>query len=53
MKKLLFAVVAMVAMTMVSCGNQTGCDANCADSADTAMTDTVDTITVDSTVCVD
>lgn len=48
MKKLVFAFMAMAAMTFMSCGNATSKSANDADSV--AMTDTVDTLAVDSVV---
>ena len=49
MKKLVFMFVAMVAMTMVSCGNKTA-QAEGADTVDTAAVDTVaaDTVAADT-----
>ena len=49
MKKLVFMFVAMVAMTMVSCGNKTEQAAG-NDTVDTAAVDTVanDTVAADS-----
>ena len=51
MKKLLFAVVAVVAMSFASCGNKTAAPAETVDT-DTVVTDTVvtDSAVVDSTV---
>ena len=50
MKKLVFMFVAMVAMTMVSCGNKTA-NAEAVDTVDTAAVDTVaDTVAVDTAV---
>ena len=49
MKKLVFMFVAMVAMTMVSCGNKTE-QAAANDTVDTAAVDTVaaDTVAADT-----
>ena len=57
MKKLFFAVMSMVAMTFVSCGNQTTSSSNVNDS-DTVTVDSlnsvgVDSAATDSTVCPD
>ena len=57
MKKLFFAVMSMVAMTFVSCGNQTTSSSNVNDS-DTITVDSlnsvgVDSAAIDSTVCPD
>ena len=45
MKKLVFMFVAMVAMTMVSCGNKTA-NGEAVDTVDTAAVDTVAADTV-------
>lgn len=50
MKKLLFVMVAMVAMSFAACGGHTDAPATVNDS-DTVVVDTVDTVSVDS-VCV-
>ena len=57
MKKLFFSVMSMVAMTFVSCGNQTTSSSNVNDS-DTVTVDSlnsvgVDSAATDSTVCPD
>ena len=50
MKKLVFMFVAMVAMSMVSCGNKTE-QAPAEDTVDTAAVDTVnDAISIDSVI---
>ena len=46
MKKLVFVFIAMVAMTLASCGDKT----TTVNTPDTAAVDTVDTVTVDSNV---
>ena len=56
MKKILFAVVAVAAMSLVSCGQGEKCNSACdtdsvaVDSVDTVM---VDSIVADSAVCLD
>ena len=47
MKKLFFAVMSMVAMTFVSCGNQTTSSSNVNDS-DTVTVDSLNSVGVDS-----
>lgn len=55
MKKLLFMFVAVAAMMISSCGKGTVTPVSDNDSIDTTVTsvDTVDTVSVDTTICVD
>lgn len=54
MKKILFAVIAVVAMGFASCGNQVSpsetVDSTAVDTVDTVIADTIDSIAVDTIV---
>lgn len=54
MKKLVFAFITVMALTMSACGGNTANggenDSTVADSVDTVVVDTVDTVVVDTVV---
>lgn len=49
MKKLIFAVMAMFAMSFAACGNQTGKNAAATDS-DSVVVDSIDSVAADTIV---
>ena len=50
MKKLVFAFIAMTAMTFAACGGQTASNETATDSDSIAVVDSIDSIVVDSIV---
>ena len=50
MKKILFAFIAMTAMTFAACGGQTASNQTATDSDSIAVVDSIDSIAVDSAV---
>lgn len=53
MKKLVFAFALMIGAMFASCGNSTGSVNADKDSIDTVQVDSLDTASVDTTVCLD
>ena len=49
MKKLVFAFIAMTAMTFAACGGQTASNQTTTDSDSIAVVDSIDSVVVDST----
>jgi hypothetical protein len=48
MKKILFAFIAMTAMTFAACGGQTASNQTATDSDSIAVVDSIDSVVVDS-----
>lgn len=53
MKKLIFAFALMIGAMFASCGNSTNSASTDKDSVDTVQVDSLDSASVDTTVCLD
>lgn len=53
MKKLIFAFALMIGAMFASCGNSTNSANTSKDSVDTVQVDSLDSASVDTTVCLD